>query len=78
MVIIDFAILQDDFHYHLANPSKKVGGHYREKFYSQLVDEFIHTDWNVKAEEYTAKTPKSVSLSTDNLLENLGIPINKT
>ena len=45
MVILDFAILQDQKHYNLANYKDYSDGS-RVKWYETLAEEMIHTDWN--------------------------------
>ena len=77
MVIIDFAILQADVHYHLAHPNKKVGTSYRDNFYEHLANEMIHSDWNKMANEFTQTKPNSTAICQDSILNQLGIPISE-
>ncbi len=75
MVIIDFAILQSQIHYHLAHPYLTKLNNYRVKFYETLAHELIITDWKKELMRHLNASCEGQDIS-DILLGRLGIPIN--
>lgn len=77
MIIIDFAILQADRHYHLANPNRSN----RVEFYEEMENELIATDWAKVVRTYLSKSNQMMSPDVkfdDKVLEKLGVSMPQT